>query len=344
MANPCTLVPSKTNYDRAYIWLMMKGDNYLPGIFTSVYSIARTHPAADLVVMVTEDVSSEARSVLLKVATHLLIIPYLTFNSKPLKTQRQRDMYGSWISSSYSKWNCLAAVQYKKVVFIDGDTINTENTDELFDLPAPAFSCSSPFMKPLGTVKSFYRGPKGLDGYLVHGTKVPPEELMQALTSDSIVVIAAPCVLEPNLDEYNLYIDTISKMQPFGFSAHNGMDEQSITYFYAEIKKQAISVIHQRYGYIAWKDEFLYKGDVPRIIHYFSDTKPWSMKFNEYPDVISWYKMAALACKSVGIAPEAIRITGANCESAVNAEDVFIKKFINVTDITDIYKRLKPEN
>ena len=86
-------------HDNAYAWLFMKGDFYLPGVFTSVYSCLRTNPNADLVVMVTDDVSQHARNMLLKVATHLFSIPYISFQSKQMKTERQRQLYGSWIAS-----------------------------------------------------------------------------------------------------------------------------------------------------------------------------------------------------------------------------------------------------
>ena len=66
-------------HDNAYVWLLMKGDSYLPGIFTSVYSIVRTTPDADLVVMVTPDVGSSAIATLSLIATHIVQVKYLQF-------------------------------------------------------------------------------------------------------------------------------------------------------------------------------------------------------------------------------------------------------------------------
>lgn len=333
-------ISSPPIHDNAYTWLMMKGDAYLPGIFTSIYSIIRTDPNADLVVMVTDDVSENARKILLKVATHLFYIPYISFESKQLKTERQRQLYNKWINSSYSKWNALA-LPYKKVILIDGDTIHTDNTDSLFDLEAPGMSFNSPFNKPLGYVPSTWKGKKGKDGYLLHGEKVTAKEVVDVLNNGGILPNATPVLLSPKLADYEEFITLIEKMQPFGFTeCHNGFDEQSICWYYGVHKKLNWVNIHHRYNYIGWKDGFLTKGDVPLIIHYFSDTKPWNADYNTYEDIICWYKVAAEAIEKTHINPEDIKLTKQNIDNAKKAKDTFIKKHINVTSVLDIVGKL----
>jgi lipopolysaccharide biosynthesis glycosyltransferase len=334
-------ISSPPNHDHAYVWLLMRGEAYLPGIYTSVYSVLRTDPDADLVVMVTPDVSQSAIQLILNVATHIFTIPYLEFESKPLKTARQRKIYSSWISVSYSKWNMLA-LPYKKAIFIDADTIHTENTDDLFELKAPAAPLANPFVKPLGTMRDFYKGQRGKDNYPIHGSNIPTSTVLEILNIGGMLPTAAPVLLEPSLDDYNSYIDMVRSMQPFGFpNCNNGPDEQSICYFYSKIKGLPWTSIHQRYNYIAWKDGFLIKGDVPRILHYFSDTKPWVMSFNQYEDVITWYKMAGEAIDKTNITAENILLTAANVEMAKKAADSYIKKFINVDSVLDIIGRLR---
>lgn len=327
-------------HDVAYTWLFMKGDAYLPGVYASVYSILRTDPNADLVVMITDDVSEHARNMLMKVATHLFYIPYLSFESIPMRTARQREIYNKWITSSYSKWNALA-LPYKKVILIDGDTIHTDNTDELFNLDAPAIPFNNPFNKPIGYVPSTWKGPKGKDGYMLHGTKVPPQDVVHVLNKGGILPTAAPVVLNPSLADYEEYIKLIKSMQPFGFSeCNNGVDEQSLCWYYSAHKKLTWTNIHHRYNYIGWKDGFLLKGDVPYILHFFSDTKPWDANYNTYDDMISWYKMAGEAIEKTHIKPEDIRLTSENVNAAKKAKDVFIKKHINVNSVLDIVGRL----
>jgi lipopolysaccharide biosynthesis glycosyltransferase len=340
MDDPKTL-NSTPYHQNAYVWLLMKGDYYLPGVFTSVFSVKRTNPNADLVVMVTSDVSEHARNTLKKVATYLHEIPYITFESKKMKTERQRQIYESWINSSYSKWNALT-LPYKKVILLDSDTIHTENTDELFELNAPAMVFASPFVKPIGKLESRYKGPIGRDGYPIHGTSISPTVISDILNIGGILPTSTPALVEPNIDDFNEYLKTISSMQPFGFpNCHSGFDEQSIFYFYSVIKGLPITAIHQRYNYYPWKDGFLYRGDIPRVIHFFSDSKPWSLVYNKYPDVITWYKMASIAIEGVSITPADINLKDDDIEKAKTALDTFIKKFMRVSDVTEIVGKLK---
>lgn len=326
-------------HDFAYTWLFMKGDAYLPGIFTSVHSVLRTDPTADLVVMVTEDVSEHARAIILKVATHICTVPYLTFESKPLKTERQRELYDKWITSSYTKWNALA-LPYRKVVLLDGDIIHTDNTDSLFNLQTPAMSFNSPFNKPVGNIPSYWKGPKGKDGYLLHGSCVSYRDIIDVLHKGGILPTASPVVLSPNITDYEEYIKLIKSMEPFGFMAcNNGHDEQSICWYYSEHKKQDWISVHHRYNLIGWKNGFLHKGDIPYCIHYFSE-KPWRVAYDTYEDVISWYKMANDAIEKAHIKPEDINLTEVNTTNAKLARDSFIKKHINVNSVLDIIGKI----
>ncbi len=338
ITSPFTLSSNPTN-ERAYVWLLMKGDKYLPGIFTSVFSVKRTEPNANLVVMTTHDVSQETKNKILKVATHTCDVPYICVKSKPLKTQRQREMYSNWIESSYTKLNMLA-LPYKKTIFIDADTIHTCNTDDLFDLTTPAAPYANPFVKPLGRLPDHYRGKRGKDGYPLHSATIPYVLISNIINKGGVLPISSSMLLEPSIQDYNSYISMLRTFTNFGFEkCINGYDEQSICYFYSVIKKKNWTAIHQRYNYIAWKDGFLSKNDFPKVIHYMSDTKPWSMKYNEYADVITWNKMAEEALKKNNLRAIDIFLKEENINSASLEKDIFIQKFIDVNSILDIYNR-----
>ena len=313
--------------NRAYVWLLMKGDAYLPGVFVSVYSVKRTKPTADLVVMVTPDVSDAARSTLLKVATHICCVPYISVKSLPLKTQRQREMYGHWIESAYTKLNCLA-LPYKKIIFMDADTVHLSSTEDLFELRAPAAPYANPFVKPLGKLPDHYKGPRGKDGYPLHKAFISSVLVTNIIDKGGVLPISSSMVLTPSIEDYNSYINLLKTFSVFGFTkCMNGYDEQSICYYYSKLKKKGWYAIHQRYNYIAWKDGFLCKGDAPKVIHYMSETKPWMIAYNAYDDVITWYKMAADALEQTGIHPTTILITEENINAAVASDDIFLNKF-----------------
>jgi lipopolysaccharide biosynthesis glycosyltransferase len=321
----------------AYVWLFMKGDFYLPGAFVSIYSVLRTNPDADLVAMVTNDVSEHAREMLKKVATHIFDVPYISFESKSLRTDRQKQLYGTWIAQSYTKWNVLA-LPYEKILLLDADTITTENVDELFNLDTPAMPMANPFIKPYGNAPNYYDGPVDLDGYPEHGTKLTLDYINNTLNKKGVLPQSSQALISPSIDDYHKYLQMVSDMQPFGFpECHNGFDEQSIAYFYTNIKKEQFTVMHHRYNIFPWKDGFTYNGEIPRIIHFFSDTKPWIVDYDKYPDITTWYKMANAAIEYANISAEDINIKSSNTTKANDADDSFIHKYLKNKDVLQIY-------
>ena len=91
----------------AFVHLVMKGDSYTPGALVSAYSLRLTGTSAQLVCMVTPDVSADARKRLSVVFDKVVEVPYLTAHCLPLRTQKQRDMYNTWVDVAFTKWNAL---------------------------------------------------------------------------------------------------------------------------------------------------------------------------------------------------------------------------------------------
>ena len=48
--------------------------------------------------------------------------------------------------------------------------------------------------------------------------------------------------------------------------------------------------IHHRYNSISWKTNQL-KKELPKIIHYTYDIKPWEMEIDLYEDLLRWYNI-----------------------------------------------------
>lgn len=324
-------------HDNAYVWLLMMGDSYLPGVFASVYSVLRTNPNADLVIMVTDDVSDKARSVLLTMATHLFYIPYIQHATSPLKTKKQNAIYGSWISKSFTKWNMLA-LPYNKALFLDADTIITTNLDHLFKLKTPAAPFNNPFTRPLGYISN--KLPNKV--YANHKAIINPKIVKNMLKKNGMVGTANSMLLSPNIDDYKLYNSMLREYKIYGLAnnCYAGHDEQSIAEFYSILKKVNWVNIHQRYNYIGWKDGFLTKDDIPAVVHYFSQNKPWNMAWNEYEDVIDWYKVMSEAIKYAQLQPKLFKINKLDLQLAERKHNNYVKKFTtnkNIKSLLDIH-------
>ena len=76
----------------AWVTLVMCGDSYAPGAIATGQSLLLTRTCADLICMVTPDVSAAARAALSTV-WQVVEVPYMEY-----PTPRRDDVYfGSWI-------------------------------------------------------------------------------------------------------------------------------------------------------------------------------------------------------------------------------------------------------
>jgi lipopolysaccharide biosynthesis glycosyltransferase len=269
---------------KAFVWLLMLGDNYLAGALTSAHSFRKYNTLADLVVMVTPDISKETRKILSEVFDKVVEVPYIEVKTKPMRTQKQSEVYNSWISKSYTKWNALSLVDYSTVCMIDADIITLKNIDEIFKLKAPAAVFKSSYTR----LYDPYRNPK-------HGSVIKPSQIWKGLTKDSFVATAYICLLPTSMDYYAGLIKMITESQPYGFKkCFYGHDEQSISHYlscYENGPKLPWSAIDPRYGFNIGKYQMLRKGEYPYTIHYINHPKPWCMK-DVWPDLDIWWSLA----------------------------------------------------
>ena len=124
--------PKKTKKKYAYVWLLMLGSVYLPGILVSAYSIKRLGTPHDLVCMVTKDVPQKTRKELLKVLDKVIEVPYLNFKIR--KFRKWKDRYSKFLHLLFTKWNCLNLTYYDKIFFLDADVIITRSLNHVFKI------------------------------------------------------------------------------------------------------------------------------------------------------------------------------------------------------------------
>lgn len=282
----------------AYVWLVMKGDSYTPGALISAFSVRLTKTTADLVCMVTPDVSDQARSTLSIVFDRVIEVKEHRACCVPLKTTKQQQLYG-WMDIAFTKWACLSFYEYEKVCFIDADKIFLTNNDSIFQLPTPAGTFDCPWAKP-------YRPTGQRNPYpdLRHGDPVPRNSIDQGFRRNSFVAIGTFVLLSPDPEIYQRYLNLLNRHQdpknPFGSNrCFSGMDEQSIVslYHYREgnfrlghDEKYQWTMISSRYQFIPWHRDFL--GDrVPKVIHYLGN-KPWALARLTWPDLEAWWQLA----------------------------------------------------
>jgi len=277
----------------AYVTLVMKGNDYVPGAVVLAHSLRQTaHVGYDIVCMVTPDVT--ARATLKRFFDHVVEVDYLTYKAAPLATAKIRQLYKNWVNQAGTKWQCLSLTQYEKVIFLDSDKAVFENLDPLFQLAAPAATFSSPHAEPFA--KKNINNP--CQGKVKHGEKIPRDLVESGLFRARSVTLIGTCVLlEPNKEHLETYKNMMKKMEPFGLSnCMNMIDEQSLALLYHEyIRNKRWTYIHPRYNCICWHPDWL-EGETPALFHFFGQ-KPWLQKPNEWRDLAAWWTILIHALK-----------------------------------------------
>jgi len=230
--------------------------------------------------MVTPDVSEDCRRMMRLIFTNVVEVPYLSFRVAPLRTQKQRTMYGAWVTDAFTKWNCLSLVQYEKTLFVDADKLALANLDHLFEeMRAPAGTFSSPWSQPFvqkkeaaatrranalktssasadtaasssASVSHRHHTPQRSNSQGMvnpyqqcdHGSRVTRSMVHQGLTEHSFVVIGTMVLLSPNKEDLAQFKHMLTDMEPFGFSnCFSMMDEQSLSYYFAIHKNKLLA-------------------------------------------------------------------------------------------------------
>ena len=290
--------PSVTKHNYAFVWLIMIGDSYLPGVLVSMHSIKRssrdTENAANLVVMVTDDVSDDARQQLAVLADYVVEVSYIEHEVRSMRTETQQALYGSWSNRAFTKMQCLG-LPFQKVCFLDADQIALSTITDLFQCTTPAAPFASAYAMPCGKIRNHYVTPynRGPDGYPRHESTIPRQVVLTCLHNGTTTLHASTMVLSPDQTDYDDYVRMIQTWDgPFGWDCNSGFDEQSLAYFYADRRRVDWTNIHHRYNFLSWKTKGFLKNEMPKIIHVISRPKVWQMEIGDWNDIIPWYTLA----------------------------------------------------
>ncbi|KAJ4461776.1 hypothetical protein PAPYR_1917 [Paratrimastix pyriformis] len=316
----------------AYVTLVMRGDQYIPGAVVLAHSIRLTGTPFDLVCMVTSDVGAEGMLLLRHVydrhgtpmptflmwcpprglrAAHagvgvcgrVVLVEPLRYRCKGLRTPKQRQMYESWVGQSFTKWRALELVEYQRVVFLDADKVFLSSCDDIFDLQPPAATFGSPWSAD--TKAAGLYNPYASIG---HGQPVPGAMVQEALDrSDSFVCVGTMVLLAPSAPDAAAFREMMAPYREgtegpaFGQPNYSMLDEQSLALFYLRRHRAGQcpgwTMIDSRYNTIPWHPEWRIPAmgaPEPYVprVFHYFGKNPWQQERGEWADLEAWWALA----------------------------------------------------
>lgn len=121
--------PGKTS-DHAFVTLLY-GEDFVLGVRVLGQSIRDTKTSSDLVLIVTGKISASSLKSLQSDGWRIRQVSEIANPAKGPQTSG----FPAKFSSVYTKLSIFNLVEYKKIVYLDADTIMTRNSDALFNCP-----------------------------------------------------------------------------------------------------------------------------------------------------------------------------------------------------------------
>ncbi len=122
----------------AFVTFLMLNDSYLPGALLLAYALRRQRTRADLVCLVTPEITAGARGALAHLFDHVVDVPQIYVPHKRRQERQDRPYWFTRLNALRLGADGDLALGYQKVVVLDADVLPLRCYDHLFRLDAPA--------------------------------------------------------------------------------------------------------------------------------------------------------------------------------------------------------------
>jgi alpha-N-acetylglucosamine transferase len=209
----------------AYVTLLMLNDSYLPGVLMLAYALRKQNTRADLVCMVTEEITHGARRALELLFDHVVEVEKIFVPYK----RRQRRQYIPYVFTRASALRLGKdgdlGFRYDKLVALDADVLPLRHYDHLFLLDAPAgilnehksrfldYDSDGRYVIPPSVERTgTWRWHDVYEKICPHGHRIP-QEITDRVRQDptNMGVNSALLVFEPSMDEFRSIKDDLGR-------------------------------------------------------------------------------------------------------------------------------------
>ena len=268
----------------AFVTFLMLNDSYLPAVLLLAYGLRRQKTEADLICMVTEEISRPARQALAHlydevIEVEKIYVPHARVGKRPYLPYVFTRLHALRLGSDGD-----LGYDYDKIVLLDADLLPLRHYDHLFTLPTPAGTINERkthvmvwgedgnFIIPDSVVQDGTWNWHQIYADCPHGQPIP-REITDRVASDptNMGVISSLLVLEPSLDEFQAIMQDIQSptVQPLVTDAFDWPEMQYLTLRYSGQWTNVDLRFHSLNGYPDL--------DVLFGIHY-TGFKPWQFR------------------------------------------------------------------
>ncbi len=209
----------------AYVTFVMMNDSYVPGALLMAYGLRRQWTEADLVCLVTPEITADAREALAILFDHVIEVDTVYVPHKRSHERRDRPFWFTRQNAFRLGADGDLGVAYEKIVVLDADVVPMKWFDHLFTLDTPSgvmneskYHCIEEneegqyIVPPTLNAGTEWRWHRIYDA-CPHG-QVIPKEITDRVTTDPRIntgVSGSLYVWEPSMPEYLDIRETVTK-------------------------------------------------------------------------------------------------------------------------------------
>jgi glycogenin glucosyltransferase len=204
---------------QAFVTFLMLNDSFLPGALMLAHALRKQEVSADIVCMITPEITPSARQALKLLFDFVVEVPTLYV---PHKRRQERQDRPYW----YTRFNALRlgpdgdlGFQYRKLVLLDADVLPLKNFERLFAVDTPAaipnenknlfFDFSREEQRQQLERWSWH---ETYDPICPHGAPIPKAITDRVLEDpENMGVNGSLLVIEPSLTEYHAILADLER-------------------------------------------------------------------------------------------------------------------------------------
>jgi glycogenin glucosyltransferase len=200
----------------AFMTFVMRNDSFVPGALVFAHALRQQRTQADLVCMVTKDVTAAARSALEMLFDCVVEVDEIFIPHKRRQERQDRPFLFTRFQALRTGADGGLGLCYEKIVLADADVLPLRCYDHLFTLEAPAgilnedkslcmeYDADGKYILPDSVAEDgTWKWHRLYESICPHGTKIPREITDRVLNDPANMgVNSSLWVLRPSLAEY----------------------------------------------------------------------------------------------------------------------------------------------